>query len=358
MIDDMISPRVSYELVVLAGDVGGTNTNLALIGKKGGTFETLFERHYGTKGEPSFLAPLGRFLEEARDKAPGLTPDIACVSGAGPVAGDRIRLTNAPWDIDALEVSREFSLRTLLINDFTAVSYGVLLLDPKDKKQLRPLSAPGCEPAAPVPGGVKVVLGAGTGLGLGYIVRVGERTTAFPSEGGHMSLPVYDDETRDFSLWLEKLYGFVPGAEAGVSGQGIGHIFSFLAEREAAKGIAPSHTEAEILSLSEEERPARIARASREGGLCARTMETFVRLYARCAADSCAAFLPYGGLYLAGGIASKNEEWFLEQNRFMEMFLKSYREHIRNILARIPVFIVKDYGISLYGAANAAACLM
>lgn len=354
----MSTTRVSYDLVVLAGDVGGTNTNLALIGKKGGTFSTLIERHYATKGETSFLAPLGRFLEEARIEVPGFRPDLACVSGAGPVEGGRIRLTNAPWDIDAQAINREFGLRTFLINDFTAVSYGVLLLDPADESQLRPLAGRNAAFPEPVPGGVKAVIGAGTGLGVGYIVRVGDRTTAFPSEGGHVCLPVYDEETRAFSRWLEDKYGFPPGAEAGVSGQGIGHLFAFLAERDAAAGRALSAADAAVLALPEAERPARVAAASRESLLCGRSMEIFVKLYARCAADASASFLPYGGLYLAGGIASKNEAWFLEDFRFMDMFLRSYRSHIRAILARVPVYIVKDYGISLYGAANAAASLM
>lgn len=354
----MVNSRVSYDLVVLAGDVGGTNTNLALIGKKGGTFSTIFERRYATCEETSFLSPLGRFLEEARKAAPGFQPDLACVSGAGPVEDGRIQLTNAPWDIDIREISSAFSLRAFLINDFTAVSYGVLLLDPSDSSQLRPLASGHAEPVHPVPGGVKVVIGAGTGLGVGYIVRVGDRTLALPSEGGHVSLPVFDEETRDFSRWLEGVYGFPPGAEAGVSGQGIGHIFAYLAEKDAGSGRSPSPEEAEILALPETERPARIAAASRQSALCGRSMEIFVRLYARCASDAAAAFLPYGGLYLAGGIASKNEAWFLEGDRFLDMFLKSYRSHIRDILKRVPVYIVKDYGISLYGAANAAASML
>lgn len=350
--------RVSYDLVVLAGDVGGTNTNLALIGKKGGTFSTLIEKHYSTKAESSFLAPLGRFLEEAKNRVPGFRPDLACVSGAGPVKDGRIRLTNAPWDIDSAEISRDFGLRTFLINDFTAVSYGVLLLDPADEAQLRPLVGRDFPFPQPAPGGVKAVIGAGTGLGVGYVVRVGDRTMAFPSEGGHVCLPVYDEETRAFSRWLEDKYGFPPGSEAGVSGQGIGHIFAFLAQREAAAGRSLSPGDAAVLDAPETERPARVSAAARESPLCGRSLEIFVKLYARCAADAAACFLPYGGLYLAGGIASKNEAWFLEDSRFMDMFLKSYRSHIREILARVPVYIVKDYGISLYGAANAAVSLM
>ncbi|HSV56719.1 MAG TPA: glucokinase [Magnetospirillaceae bacterium] len=351
----MISARVSYDLVVLAGDVGGTNTSLALIGKKGGTFSAILERRYSTREEPSFLAPLGRFLREAGAEAPGFRPDLACISGAGPVEGDRIRLTNAPWNLDALEISREFGLQTLLINDFTAVSYGVLLLNPRDEAQIRPLTGRGSPLPEPVPGGVRAVIGAGTGLGVGYVVRTGDRTAAFPSEGGHVSLPVYDEETRDFSRWLEDRYGFPPGSEAAVSGQGIGRIFAFLAQRRLFSGPPLSPAERDILDLPETDQPARVAAASRESALCGRAMEVFVRLYARCAADAAAFFLPYGGLYLAGGIAAKNEDWFLEDYRFMDMFLRSYRSHIQEILARVPVYIVRDYGISLYGAANAAA---
>jgi glucokinase len=83
-------------------------------------------------------------------------------------------------------------------------------------------------------------------------------------------------------------------------------------------------------------------------------MDLFVRLYARVAADLTSTFLPSGGVYLAGGIAAKNEAFFLESGRFMSSYERSYAAHIRAILARTPVMIVKDYSISLYGAANAA----
>ena len=177
---------------------------------------------------------------------------------------------------------------------------------------------------------------------------------AFPSEGGHVTLPVYDEESRTFQRWLEFQYGFVPGAEAAVSGMGISHIFSFLAERESGR---LSETATQILAAGEDRRPALIATAAEADALCGRTMNMFVKLYARVAADLAAAFIPTGGLYLAGGIASKNEARFTEGSRFMSMFEKSYREHIRAILAKTPVMIVKDYAISLYGAANAAVVL-
>jgi glucokinase len=349
----MASTRTSYDVVVLAGDIGGTNTNLALIGKKGGTFTLLMDRHYRTKDEPSLVEPLGRFLEEASREHAGMTPELCCISGAGPVVDDRIVLTNAPWAIEAKAIVSAFSIPTTLINDFTAVSYGVILLDPANPEQITRLPHGDGSLPEPQPG-VRLVVGAGTGLGVGYVVKVRNKVEAFPSEGGHVTLPVYDDESRGFQRWLEAKYGFTPGAEVGVSGQGIANIFAYVAEREAAEGNAPGVAARKILETPENERPAQVAAAAGSDLFCARAMDMFVKLYARVAADHTATFLPSGGVFLAGGIPAKNEERFLEGGRFMSMYERSYAKHIRAILAKTPVMIVKDYSISLYGAANAA----
>jgi glucokinase len=349
----MASSRTSYDVVVLAGDIGGTNTNLALIGKKGGTFTLLMDRHYRTKEEPSLIEPLGRFLEEAAREHAGMSPELCCVSGAGPVVDGRIVLTNAPWAIEATAIESAYSIPTTLINDFTAVSYGVLLLDPANPEQITRL--PHGDASLPSPQqGVRLVIGAGTGLGVGYIVKVRNKVEVLPSEGGHVTLPVYDDESRGFQRWLEGRYGFAPGAEAGVSGQGIGNIFASRAARAPAAGDLHGIAANEILEMPEAERPALVAASSGSDPLCAQTMDIFVKLFARVAADYTATFLPSGGVFLAGGIPAKNEERFLEGGRFMAMYERSYAKHIRAILAKTPVMIVKDYSISLYGAANAA----
>jgi glucokinase len=106
--------------------------------------------------------------------------------------------------------------------------------------------------------------------------------------------------------------------------------------------------------MPEEERPALVAASSCSDPLCAKSMDMFVKLFARVAADYTATFLPSGGIFLAGGIPAKNEARFLEGGRFMAMYERSYAKHIRAILAKTPVMIVEDYSISLYGAANAA----
>jgi glucokinase len=259
-------------------------------------------------------------------------------------------MTNAPWDIDGHELASRLGIPTRLINDFTAVSYGVLLLDPEDPEELLRLPHP--DGSDPRPGqGVKVILGAGTGLGMGFVVRVGDRVEAFPTEGGHVTLPVFDAESRALQAWLEARMDYVPGAEAAVSGSGIANIHEFLTTRVAQPGPLSQA----ILAAPAEARPALISEGAARDPLCAQAMDLFVRLYARVAADAAATFMPAGGIYLAGGIAAKNAARFTEGGLFMETFSKSYREHIRNILAATPVMIVKDYAISLYGAANAAA---
>jgi glucokinase len=342
------------DLVVIAGDIGGTNTNLALVGVGKGKYDILFERHYRTKEEPSLAEPFGRFLDQAKKELPGVAPSSCCISGAGPVVDGRITLTNAPWGIDGPAIEAAYGLPVHVINDFTAISYGVLLLDPGKPEQLTRL--PHLDGSRPLPaaGGVRLIVGAGTGLGVGFVAEIEGKPRAFPSEGGHITLPVYDEESRAFQRWLEMKSEFVPGAEAGVSGMGIANLFMFFAERESGELGEKAKL---VLATPESERPAVIAANADLDPVCGRAMDAFIGLYARVAADLSATFIPSGGVYLAGGIASKNEARFASGSRFMSMFERSYREHIRMILRGLPVMIVKDYAISLYGAAKAAALL-
>ncbi|TFG83158.1 MAG: glucokinase, partial [Spirochaetales bacterium] len=261
--------------------------------------------------------------------------------------------TNAPWGIDGAALESRFGLPCFIINDFSAIAWGVLLLDPGAPGQLVPLRRPDGSMAECSTDGVIAVLGAGTGLGCGFITRDGGRPRVYPSEGGHAGIPAYDEDTRAFSLWLDRAYGFAAGAEAGVSGQGIANLFRFLAEHEGK----PSAQVGAILKAVESERPAMIAAAAESDALCAKVMDMFVRLYARVASDLALTVLPTGGLFLAGGIAAKNERWFVDGFCFMDSFMRSYRQHVREIMEATPVYIVKDYGISIYGAAHAATIL-
>jgi glucokinase len=342
----------AYDDIILAGDVGGTNANLALVGRKGERYEIAYKASYRSQKVPSILEPLARFRDEFLAVSGGLKPSRCCVSGAGPVKDGYCGMSNVPWGISRAEVEDFLGVPTVLINDFKAVSYGICLLDVHDPGQIAPVPhTDGRVPEAL--DSPKAVVGAGTGLGVGYIVKAGGRYVACDSEGGHSDFAAVDEETEAFGRFLRRREGIHFGAELAVSGQGIANLFDFLV---AEGGYAPSGTTRAILNLSQEEKPAAVA-AAESDPLCARAMELFVRLYARFAANAATFFYPKGGLYLAGGIIAKNEERFLRNDSFMKVFEVNYKSQIHELLASIPVYIVKDYSISLYGAAYAAVNL-
>lgn len=354
--------------VFLVGDVGGTNTNLALARHDQSGIHLIKKARFSTKQEKSLLDPVRRFLEEARAAGSTDSIDFCCISGAGPVLPDEsIPLTNAPWSIHASELSSLLNIPVKLINDFTALSYAVTLLDYRDTEAVTQLPHTDGSLYAPRDG-IMLVIGAGTGLGVGFVDRTGDHIKAFPSEGGHSEMPCFDDLSRAIHHWLSDRYGYAAGAEIAIAGQGIANIFEFICSdefdvrllsddyevRRAVLKAGPSETARDILASPRLDWPALIALHAEDDAFCALTMEVFVRLYALKAANLASIFLPAGGVWLAGGISSKNERWLLQNARFMRWFEKNYAPHIRQFLAHTPVMIVKNYDISLLGAAVAA----
>ncbi|MCE1196230.1 glucokinase [bacterium] len=358
------------ECLILAGDIGGTNTNLALVRHDGRRFEVLHSARFSTKAETSLVAPMGRFLEDLRERGLRAGIETCCISAAGPVKDGAIQLTNAPWGIVASELAERFGMRVHLINDFTAISYAAALIEADDVAQLAHI--PHRDGSTPRPSeGIALVVGAGTGLGVGYMEKRADGScVVYPSEGGHCTLPCYDDASYAFHRWMKGRIGCEPSAELGVSGQGIGNIFAFLCSGDfnpksaAAYGpeyagleASPGPIAAGIMAEPELSRPASIAASRAEDPRCALAMEIFCNFYARVVSSLATAFYPSAGIYLAGGISSKNEAFLLEGRRFMNAFELNSEPHLRAFLSKVPVMIVRDYSISLIGAANAAVQL-
>lgn len=355
----------------LVGDIGGTNTNLALAEYNEYGISLIKKARFSTQQEQSLLAPVQRFLKETHGYTANRSIDFCCISGAGPVQpDDSIQLTNAPWAIRADELTSILKTPVKLINDFTALSYAITLLDHRDEREVTQL--PHSDGSLHEPrDGMMLVIGAGTGLGVGFVDRSGGNVTAFASEGGHSEMPCYDSLSHTIHEWISAQCGYPAGAELAISGQGIANIFEFLCSdkfdvhmltedykaktREFARGVTPEALE--ILGKPRSEWPALVSRGASEDPYCALAMEVFVHLYGLKAANLTSLFLPVGGVWLAGGISSKNEEWLLKNDRFMRWFEKNYAPHIRQFLAQTPVFIVKNYDISLLGAAVAAVQL-
>ncbi len=339
----------SVNSLILAADVGGTNLNLGLLAPEGARFRLLRKARFDTQAERSLLGPIQRFLASQ----PSLRPVRACLSGAGPVIDRRIHLTNAPWDIDGAALERDLGIPVHLVNDFIALSCGVLQLDLTDPGQVTCLPhGDGSLPAVD-PGGLSLVVGAGTGLGVGFVVRTPQGARAFPSEGGHIGLPVFDEDS--LALWRHLQVGLPgpPGAEMAVSGHGLGVIFRFLLDSQRVPWTTGATA---ILALPAAGQPAAIAAQAASDPACGRAMALFLDLYARVCAELCAVFLPTGGLFLAGGIAAKNPGAFLENGRFMARFERNYRAHLNQLTRATPIYLVHDYDLSLYGAAHAPSC--
>lgn len=379
---------------ILAADIGGTNINLALVRRESGRFSIAFSRRFATQKETSLLGPMESFLAQSRREGFGGSVGICGISGAGPVDEDCIQLTNASWSIRALELRERFGFPVYLVNDFSAIAYAVALVDPYSDRDV--IHLPHSDGSQPLPAkeGIAIVVGPGTGLGLSYMDKGADGSCrVYASEGGHSALPCWDELSFAFYRWLGDKNGVEPNGELAVSGQGIANIFSFLcssafapqdarsylssgapagASEGAAPGAGPTAATApggalpekkpnalalSILAQPEQERPALIAANYSRDRRCLLAMELFTQFYARKASSFAVSFLPAAGIYLAGGITSKNAAFLAENQRFMRPFERNYSPHIKKYLAEAPVMIVRDYSISLIGAANAAVQL-
>ncbi len=348
------STNTNYSTLILAGDIGGTNTNLAMVSEKNGKFTILMESVFSTQEVKSFIEPFTVTLREFETKFPGQRPDKCCVSGAGPVTGNVCRLTNADWIIDGNEILEKAEIHCKVINDFTALSYGLPLLNPDDPKQITRLARPDGSFAEPS-GTTRAILGAGTGLGVGFITEENGRPIVFPSEGGHGDYAAHDPDTYLLEQYLFEKYGEHPDIEKIVSGQGIVNIFNFFRDK---KEMDMSGIIGEIDKAPDNRKPRMLSQNSCSDERCKTVLRFFISNYARFASSLAAAVIPKAGLYLAGGIVSKDEPLYVENSYFMNIFCYNIIPGIRDLLNDIPVYIIRDYSTSIYGAANAAHWLV
>ncbi len=349
-----LSSDFDYNKVILAGDVGGTNTNLALVGEKDKKYTIILKCRFESKEINGIINPTKEVIAAAKEKNPSLKIDLCCISAAGPVENNYCQLTNCDWDIDGDAIKKSLKIDTLIINDFLAIGYGIPTLGVNNPEQITKL--PTTEGKFPEPGGTtKAVVGAGTGLGVGFLTARGGEYRAHPSEGGHSGFAAFDDETIKLKEYVANKTGMAPGVELFVSGQGISNIYHYVKDK---KNIKIEGVLKEIDETGDEGKPALISVNAKDNKICKDIMRLFIKMYGSFAGSLAVIFLPLGGLYLAGGIVTKNEWLFLEDNLFMKNFEANYNPNIRPLLKKIPVYIIKDYSISLYGAANAAVTLM
>jgi glucokinase len=338
--------------VLLAGDIGGTKTILRLVKSDGGSLTTLHEAEYPSTAFPDLIPMVRQFLADAADH-----PTIACFAIAGPVVNQTSKLTNLGWDLEADRLAADLNLEKVsLINDFAAVGYGILGLQPEDVHTLQD-----GEPNSQAPIGV---IGAGTGLGQGFLTHDGSAYQVFGSEGGHADFAPKSPLEFDLSRYLlERNHIERVSVERVVSGQGIVAIYQFLRDRQMSSegtevGAIVSQWEAEMGRTHKTVDPAAAisqAAIAETDRLSEQTMELFIAAYGAEAGNLALKLLPYGGLYIAGGIAAKNLALISESETFINAFVSKGR--MRSLLENIPVKIILNRQVGLIGAAVCAGRL-
>lgn len=322
--------------MILVGDVGGTKTLLEIGILRDGLWQPAHAARYAAVDHPDLQSVLRHFLEECRSRA--VLPDRiagACFGVAGPVSGNCAQLTNLPWLVDGAAISVEFGIPHVRVaNDFAAAASGVALLQASDLVVL--------QAGEPLPGAPRLVLGAGTGLGVAHLVLAGKHYQVIAGEGGHAGFAPATAAQGDLWHDLLGLQGRVI-VEDVVSGPGLARIHRHLLSRE---GLPPA-------ALS----PAAIVQGALVAGdpLCLRVLDLFIECYGGAARNLALAVLPRGGVYIAGGIAPRILAR-LVQGGFMAAFTAP-GAHVE-ALRKMPVSVVTNHRLGVLGAVWMAAQML
>jgi glucokinase len=325
--------------VILAGDIGGTKTIVALFEDAGGGLRVLREETFPSRSHEG----LGQILEAFRAREPLPPLRGACFGVAGPVLDGRCEATNLPWVIDAKALRGTLGLeRVAVINDLVATAYGILDLKPDEVVVLNE--------GRPHPEGNKALIAAGTGLGEAILFWDGTRYRPVASEGGHADFAPRNVLEIELLRYLLKKHHRV-SYERVLSGPGILNIYSFLKEaghgeeavwlRERFHGQDPSVVITDAAMRGESD-------------LCVKTLGLFVSLYGAEAGNLALKALATGGVYVGGGIAPKILDRLMD-GTFMTAFTDKGR--LSPLVTDMTVRVVLNPQTALRGAARCATVL-
>ena len=321
--------QAQESISILAADIGGTKTNVALYRVDGSGLTVQQEKRYVSKDHASLT-------DIIHDFTGGNKPERISAAVAGPVVNGKSKLTNLPWLLDSEAMSKELNIPVSFINDLEATAYGLAGLG---KDELATL-ATGDEGAK----GNIAVIAPGTGLGEAGLYWDGQRYHPFATEGGHSDFGPRTPIDVEIFYFLQKQFGHVSW-ERVVSGMGIKNIFHFL-----TAGRNEPIPEWLSQRLKEEDPAAVISQAAlkHEDPLCTETMDLFVRYLATEASSLVLKLMATGGLFLAGGIPPKILP-LLQSDSWQNNFDNNGRMH--DLSDRVPVHVVLNDKMALQGAA-------
>jgi glucokinase len=325
--------------MILAGDVGGTKTLLALF-DPGPPLRLERAATFHSASFPSLDAIVDAF----RGAAPA--PIVAAGLGvAGPVVGTTAVLPNLPWSVDGAALAVRLGVPALaLLNDLEASAWGLEALGDSDA----PLLLAGAAPPAAGPGGAQAVISAGTGLGEAVLRRDGARRTVLASEAGHADFAPRTDLEIELLRWLRGRFGRVSW-ERVLSGPGLANVHAFLTE--TGRGEEPAVV-GEALRAGDPAAAISAAALAGASERCALALDLFASVYGAEAGNLVLRALATGGIFLGGGIAPKILPW-LRREPFRRAFLDKGR--LAPVVAATPVRVILNERTVLLGAARVAA---
>lgn len=344
-------------MIILAGDIGGTNARLALYETAPGVAPALLLEHtYPSAAHSSLDDIADAFLAEASTALGGRVGRgtgvySACLAIAGPIENNICKATNLPWIVDGRSLATRLGIeRVRLINDFHAAALGVTAVGPE---WLAPLGGP-----PPLRRGPIAVLGAGTGLGEAFLLwsTSDDAYQVVPSEGGHVDFAPRTPLEVGLLRFLATKYGRV-SCERVLSGRGLVDVFSFLSQEPGCRALIRPDTLAALAHPDEARDPASVISERGLSGadpICEMSLALFCSVLGAVAGNLALTILASGGVFVAGGIAPRVLP-ILQKGMFREAFERKGRMH--TLVERIPAFVVTHPQVGLVGAAAAAAKL-
>jgi glucokinase len=321
--------------MLIAGDIGGTKTDLAIYAIETGPHAPLAETEVHSADYPNLQAAVTEFLAQTK-----ISVDVACFDVAGPVIDGHVKTTNLPWVMDELTLARDLNLKAVhLLNDLEAVALSVPALRPQDILNINK--------GEPVENGPIAIIAPGTGLGESFLTWNGSQYVAHGSEGGHSDFAPTDERQIRLLQYLLPRFGHV-GVERVCSGIGVPNIYEFLRDKE---GILEQPKVARLIASAKDHTKVIVNAAlnpANPSKLCRATVDMLVSILASEAGNLGLKVLATGGMYIAGGVALHLVS-LLQQPQFMETFSRKGR--FKDLMERMPIHIITTRA-ALLGAAT------
>jgi len=315
----MSHPRHTYALVA---DIGGTNTRVALADGRLLLDQTI--RRYRNADFPGLSTVLGQYIADEG----GVEPLAACVAVAGPVRDGAATMTNLDWTIDKETLTRATGAKTVaILNDLQAQGHALGHIDPANVRNILAGAKGGAQAA-------RLVVGVGTGFNAAPVFELAQGRVVTPSESGHANLPIRTERELELCKFVSTAHGF-PAVEDVLSGRGLERVYAFLGQES---GDPQERAAQDIMAACADDSDARAVEAA----------TLFARILGTVCGNLSLIQLPFGGVYLAGGVARAFAP-HLARLGFGEAFRDKGR--FAGFMGNFAVHVIEDDYAALTGSA-------